>query len=364
MKKVKFPLTGPLKEPFLIMECILFFLFLELALIFWIRVISKKNKLKNLQEKAYIFLFLGYSLMLLFFIIADFYIEIPELRLLFLNFGYIIQMIGAILFIYIIENYKIFIKRYLFTKIFTIDIIIYFFVLFFATDYTHIMSFTFWPIFIVFLTLFLKELYSIFNLSIIQGSFKIKYLNFLSGMIFLITGFGLTTDFSINTLGLGIRLLGDILQLLASVLLFSFFISIPSFSEYDWQDKIDSLLIMHKSGLFIYKKSFQEKNEKINESIMSGVITILKMMLEKVTDTDDISIIEKKGKTVIIQPGKYIFGVLICQEKLNSLQVLLSTFIERIEKIYSNVLESWNGDLKVFRFVDDITKEVFFNDSL
>ena len=82
-------------------------------------------------------------------------------------------------------------------------------------------------------------------------------------------------------------------------------------------------------------------------------------MLETVSASEDISIIEKKGKIVIIQPGKYIYGVLICDENLNSLQILLSNFIEKIETIYSNVLENWDGDLKVFKPINDFAKEIF-----
>ena len=357
--KIQFPLEGALAELLLIVEWIISFLFLELTLILWKRIIRNKNELKSLQEKAYFWIYLGFSLMWIFFIFSDFYVKTSVLRWLFLNFGYISLEIGAILFIYIIEIYKIFIKKHLFTIIFIIDIIIFFFVLIFAVEYTQIMSFTFWLLFIVFFSLYSKELQPIFNYNIALGSYKYKYLKLLSGVILVIVGFGLTTDFSINTLGLAIRLLGDILQILGMVLLFLFFISIPSFSEYDWKDKINNVLIVLKSGLFIYKKYFQNENDPIYDSVISGVITSLKMMLDTVSANDDISIIEKKGKIVIIQPGKYIYGVLICDENLNSLQILLSNFIEKIETIYSNVLENWDGDLKVFKPINDFAKEIF-----
>ena len=150
------------------------------------------------------------------------------------------------------------------------------------------------------------------------------------------------------------------MQLFGLFILFLFFISIPSFLEYDWQKKIDSLYIIHKSGLLIYTKSFIGEDESPYNSSISGIITSLKMMLEHISNKEDISVIEQKGKIIIIHPGSYIYGVLICEVNLDSLQILLSNFIEKIEIIYSNILKEWDGDLKVLRPIDAIIKEYFY----
>ena len=111
--------------------------------------------------------------------------------------------------------------------------------------------------------------------------------------------------------------------------------SIPSFSEYDYQEKIESIYIMHMSGLFLYKKTFREKVDDFDETVVSGTIASIKMMLESVSDKKGgILTIEKRGKIIIIQPGKYVIGVLICDEKLNSLQILLNKFIEKISDAF------------------------------
>ncbi len=175
----------------------------------------------------------------------------------------------------------------------------------------------------------------------------------------LVLGFGLTTTLMINLFGLGIRLLGDIFQIIGIILFGLFFISVPSFSEIDWQKRIDNVLIMHKSGRLIYKKFFRTENIRANESLIAGVMTSLEMMLERVTHEKSVLTIEKKGKIIIIQPGKFINGLLICDENLKSLQILLNNFIEQIELIYSKVLETWDGDLKVFIPINDIANDIF-----
>ncbi len=88
-------------------------------------------------------------------------------------------------------------------------------------------------------------------------------------------------------------------------------------------------------------------------------MTSLEMMLERVTHEKSMLTIEKEGKIIITQHGKFIYGLLICDENLKSLQILLNNFIEQIELIYSKVLETWDGDLKVFIPINDIANDIF-----
>ena len=358
-KEIEFPLTGPLRQPLLIMEWIIFFLFLELAIIFLVRVIRKEKALKNLQEKAYIFLFLGNSFMWMLILIGEFYVDSVHVRLLLSNLGYLVQMTGALFFIFYIEKYKTLIKKKLFTFIFTSMVIIFIFISFLAVEYTIVMSFTFWPVFSLFFIFYINKLNSDFYKKKGFRSFNSDILKFILGFFFIVLGFGLTTTLMINLFGLGIRILGDIFQIIAIILFGLFFISVPSFSEIDWQKRIDNVLIMHKSGRLIYKKSFRTENIHANESLIAGVMTSLEMMLERVTHEKNMLIIEKKGKIIITQSGKLIYGVLICDENIKSLQILLNNFIEQIELIYSKVLETWDGDLKVFIPINDIANDIF-----
>ena len=356
-----FPIKGPLKEPLLIIEWIIVFSFFELALIFLLRTRYKLKELKNLQEKAYIFIYFGYSFMWVFIIIADFYISNNiYLRNLILNIGFLIQVLGALIFVYMIEKYKIFIRKFIFTKIYLCLAIIYGVIIFFFLDYAGRFSTIFWIIFSVCVILYFRALYKDFYIKRELGNIKFDFIKIIIGILITVIGYQMSTRLISETFGLEYRLIGDIFQLIGLFFISWFLLSIPSFSEYDWQEKIDSVIIMHKSGLYIYKRSFRSDPNSIDESIITGTLTTLKLMLEKVTDQEDILTIEKKGKIIIIQPGKFIYGVIICDEKLNSLQILLRRFIERIETIYYNVLKHWNGNLNVFKPLDDISKEIFY----
>ena len=351
-------IKGSIRIPLLIMEWVILFLFLELAIIFWLRIINKKKALKNLQEKAYISILLGYAGSKLFYIIGDYYVDI-SLRMVFYNFAYLIFLIGLFFFIYTLEKYKIFIRKYLFTKI--LGVLIFFFISIFIVNikYTQNVSYIFALVFVIFVIVYIRELYSSFYKKKELGNVIFDLIKFCLGIIFILFGYQLATDLSANIFGIEIRIVGDIFQLIGLFFLFIFFISIPSFSEYDWQEKIKSVIIMYKSGLFIYKENFQGFIDSVDNSITTGMITILKMMLETFTEKEGTSIIEKGGNIIIIQPGRYIIGAIICDEKLNSIQILLNKFIEKIETVFSHILTNWDGNLTVFKLIEEISKEIF-----
>jgi len=358
-----FPITGPLKEPLLIIESFIFIFFLELGIIFWIRSKSDEiNELKSLQEKAYSWLLIGYSMMWFFIIIGDHFVDPIYLRTLILNIGFFIQIICLCNFFRIMENNKTFLKKYLFTKVCISMTIIYLFIFIVFISYAAFMISAFWIMLAVFTIIYLKELNSKVYIKQEMGDFKLISLKFGLGIILTSFGYQLTSRFIVETMGLSIRLIGDILQLVGLIFISLFLFSVPSFTEYEWRDQIDYISIMHNSGLFIYQKSFKEKiSPTMDESIITGTLTTIKMMLEEFSDSKSSSIIRKKNRTFIIEPGKFIYGVLICDKELEALKILLRKFIEKVELIYNNILMTWDGNLQVFKPIEDVANEFFFN---
>lgn len=356
-----FPISGPLREPLLILEWMIVFISLELTVIFLLRIKSEKiQRLKILQEKAYGWLLFGYSIMWIFIIIGDYYMVDLYLRILFLNIGFFLLIVCSFFFIIVMEKYKTFLKKFLFTKIFFMFIIIYLFFIIIALIYATYVATIFWIVFYIFFLIYLKEIYSEFYVKRELGKIKKDFLKLCFGVLLIAVGYQFTTRLVAEIYGLFFRLIGDIFQLVGLILLFLYLTSIPSFSEYDWQEKIERILIMHKSGLLLYQKKFREQQNELDDSIISGVMTILKMMLEKIAEKEEKSIIEKQGKVIIIHPGQYIIGVIICDEKLNSLQVLLDKFLKKVETIYSHILATWDGNLNVFAPIENIAKEIFY----
>ena len=359
LEALEFPLEGPLREPLIILESIILFFFLELACYFWFRVRSHDKEIKSLQEKAYIWLFLGLYFMLIFYIVADFFADTPETRTLFLNFGYFGEMFGSFIFLYIMENQVVFIKKHLITTIFGIMMTIHIILFFTAIQYTQTVSWVFLYLLILFLFLYIRALTSKIHLKDPQGKFNWDLIKIFTGFFCLCFGFALTTDFAISLFGLGIRLLGDILQLFSILFISLFFTSVPSLLEYYWQEKLESIFLLMKSGLCIYYKFFREQIEGLDETLVSGQLATVRIILEEITDSEGVTIIEKQEKTTVIQPGQFIIGVSISDEHLNSIQILLKTFVEKIEKIYYKIFKIWDGNLSVFKPIEKIANDIF-----
>jgi hypothetical protein len=358
--EVIFPLQEPLREPLLILECIVAFLCLEWVFIFQLRVRRMKRRIRKLQEKAYIWLFLGFFIMDLLFIFGDFHAPTQEIRATLLNAGYFSQILGALIFIFLMEREQIvFFKKYLFTFIFLGILIIFIYFFFFARELTQIMAFPFWLVFISFFVLYMRHLSSKPLVKKEYKKLKLDSFKFFSGFLLMCLGFSFTIDFVLNNLGIWMRLIGDALQILGIIMISILFITIPSLAEYEWQDKIESVFIMERSGACLYNRFFGNNHNSMDEDLVSSAISSIKFMLQELTNKDGTSIIEKKGKIAIIHPGTYTMGIIFCKQKLDSLQILLRNFIEKIEVVYHNIFPTWTGDMSVFKYIKEIAYEIF-----
>lgn len=354
-----YPLRGPLIEFQLTIDWILLFFFVQWALIFWVKLYNEKRKLISPQERAFIGLFFGNAFMWLFSIIGDYFASTTNLRFLHMAIGYLAFMIGGLYFILSIERDTIFFKKYLFTTIFSILISVYGILFLSAIEYITIIRYFYWPLFFVVFTMYIRNLGKKSPTQKIYKNFRFQRYKFYIGFIFLAAGYAFTTEDLLVALGTEYRLLADLFLLIGLIFISLFFISMPSMVEYEWQQKIDGIYLSLKSGLCIYNKDLTSSEDTIDWAIASSSLAVAKIWLKELTETDEVYTIEKKGKTVIIFPGKFIIGVLICREKLKSLQNLLTFFVERIEGIYYHIFENFTGDLSVFEPIDGIVKEFF-----
>ena len=360
LQGIEFPIEGPIRIHLLNIEWAVIFFTLEWAVIFWFKVRSQKTQLRSLEERAYIWIFLGYALFWILSIFSDYYSYSIEQRLILLNLAYISLTICGLIAIYIVEEQVIFYKRYLFTMIYCPFLIFYLVVLFLDIYHSHYVAFAFWPLFFTFLTSYIVKVTSKSPKTRFQGKSKSEFFKFFSGFIILLSGSIFTTDFFISLFGFGIRYLGDIFQIIGMIFLSLFFMTIPTFSEYNWQEKTESLFVLTRPGICLYEKLFRHKDEQTEKNLITAGLASVNLLLKTIVDKEGTSIIKEKNKTIIIYPGTYIFGVLVCDEKLKSLQILLKTVVTKIESIYSTILSSWKGgDTRIFKPIDDIVRKVF-----
>ena len=183
------------------------------------------------------------------------------------------------------------------------------------------------------------------------------------GLSTLFIGFLLTTDALRNVMKLEGRMFGIILQLIAVVILYYFFVKLPPFSEFDWQDKLKSLFLINNAGICLYYKIFNEQKELMDEQLISAALSSINIVLKEMTKSEEniggVSVIKKKGENVIIYQGKFISGVLYTTEELNFPKIVLNLFVEKFEMLYQNILLDWKGDLDIFKPTEKIINEIF-----
>lgn len=361
LELIQFPIKGPFRGILLVIEWMIVFFFSELAFFFFRRVKKQKKEIRILQYKPYILIFLGWSIMWVFYILGDFYAESRFIRLLIFNIGYVVRIIIGLRFSYMMEKNQIYFKKFLFTKTYAIMLLITIILFFVAVEYTQIVSlFLFWLPFVLFFLVYMIKLGSNPQFKQTRKIFKVKYSFSIVGFVFITLGFGGTSDPMLGLLGWNIRLIGDILQLIGVGILTFYFSSIPSLIEYEWQDKIDTLFVMVQSGICIYKKNFKKQLEEDVEQGITGALASMKIVLEQLINKKGKSRIEKMGKVILIHPGQLITGIIIADEYLRSLEFLLDKFIRRIETIYFKILEKWGGEMEIFEPIEDMAKEIFF----
>ena len=352
----KYYITGILREPILFTEWAFIFLCIELGIIFILKYLEKPKEIRNLQELSYTSIFMSYAITWIFFLIANFYSTTSQEISLFTSFGHLTMAVGGFFFSFFIEKKIVFYRKYLFSIV--ILLLIIYFLIYFVIDFniTQRRFFFFWPIFLTFIIVYIRNLTKRIKTEI---RIKFTFVKFIVGFLSVAFGFTLASETMTEYYGLEAILLGDLIQLIAMAYLYILLLSLPPLSEFDWYDKINSIFLMHKSGCHLFSKIFQENLRIVDENLVTGVITNIHMMLDELTNYEGITVIKKGQNVTIIYPKKDLIGVIFCSEDLNSLKYLLKNFVEKTEKLYESILSQWNGDLSIFKPVDNIYKSIF-----
>ncbi|TXT62318.1 MAG: membrane protein of unknown function [Promethearchaeota archaeon] len=355
---IQFVIEGALKDVIIVVEWITFFLLIELSFLLWRKLREKEKKLDQYGDRGFLFLFLGYSFMWFFIVIADHYISSPSKGTLILTTAFSIGIFGAFLFIFLTERKTNFYKKFLFSSIYIILFLIFIILNFLDFQSAATFSTLFWVLFFIYMVFYIKRLKGSYYLEIENRRFKTDLIEFSIGILFVAIGYQLTTRLVVSQLNSCFRLMGDVFQIIGIVLLFLFFTSISSLSELHWKEKIESILLAHKSGLLIYNKNMSSEESYTKQSLKSGGIVGIEMILDNIISGMDYSIIQRDNKNIIVYSGDHLYGIIISDEVLRLHKLFLSKLVSRIETLYDHILYDWRGNLKVFSPIEDIVDDM------
>ena len=370
MPNVEFPIEGVLRFPLLIIEWILAFLCLEFGLIFVIKYRRQNIKRKYKQDIGFAALFIGFSGMWFLFIIADYFesaqIVSPFLwwaagspRMFANTLGYIAQMAGILVFMAAMERYKVYLLcKYLFTTIFVVELAI--FTWFFITDLesTRLLNLMFYPVFFLFVILFFYDLVK--KIMGRPGTTR-PFLKYFGSFFMLVAGYMFTTDTAVDTLGLGIRFVGSVMQLAAFTIFSILFLHLPAISMLDWKRTIENVYLIDKAGVCLFEKTYVSSGAGVTDHLVTSAISMVNSILQEMTAAKDrgISVIKKKGKVITIFSSELVSGAVISKDDNDAISYHLKLLVETFEAIYRGTLVNWEGNSSVFAPVASIVDRTF-----
>ena len=265
-------LVDPLREFLLILEAIIIVLCIQMGIIYTRKFLKTKN---NYTILAWGELLFAYSIVFIFYIVSDFYVDIgsiegENMRNLILNGSYTAGIIGVLVFSYNMEK-EIRFSRHIVSLIMVGVVVFLVINTFIPMVEATMITIASWLIFIFLIIIYIKKF-----TAKISEKWRVNVYSLVIGTILVIVGFGATADIAVLGLGgIWVRFLGDSLIILGILLISALFIGVPSLAEFDWAQKIKYLNVMHQNGVSIAHYHFnvvekEEKEKVMDELLMAG----------------------------------------------------------------------------------------------
>lgn len=314
------------------------------------------------MHAAWFGMFLGYSTMALIYIVADYFVVDPGQRTRFLQMGYLCVATGGYSFTYFVEKLAIVPTRRLFTWFFSLLYVVLIAMIilsFFIPSLIDITQYFTYSFMVPMIGLFL---FYLGKLNTLLPSKLKKYSRSLILFLFVFTlGFVGMTDFAIRYFGLGlwIRLIGMLLQIGGILIIAFFFLRLPTWNELEWRDSLHSLIVVYSGGISMYQHDFRQKGKEINPILISGALEMIKSLLNEVLPKGQLKVLDVQEKKIIVEQGIYITVAMIADAKLESLELLLHSFVNDFEQFFGQYLPDWEGDTDIFAPTKAIVEKIF-----
>jgi len=312
------------------------------------------------QERAFLVLCSALCIQWVLFIITEYHLETLIWQDTFFFLAYIIPSILLLRSFFILERIHLLSKKYIFSKIWFMLLVLCLFFLILNFEIAYFIAVTgFWvmlfSLFFAYTIHLIKERYR----AKADTRYNIAVFAYILGGLLILLSYILSSEKMVDSLGLEIRYIGDIIQLIGLFVISIFFFSIPHLSEYDWKERVIEIYILLKSGIGICNKNFRgEVSQLHSKQHIAGGFKTMEIILKSITESPGGSVIESKGGYIIIEPGIFITGVIICEENLKSVRSILKKIVGKIETIYSETFKTLSvGTQSIFDPIEDIINE-------
>jgi hypothetical protein len=99
------------------------------------------------------------------------------------------------------------------------------------------------------------------------------------------------------------------------------------------------------------------------ELAAGGMIGITAMLKEISKSTENLKVIDHGDLKILLEHGPHIILALNVKEDMMIYRDKLAQLCESIEKLFSNIFESWDGNMKYFEPIKPLVESIFVKES-
>jgi hypothetical protein len=141
------------------------------------------------------------------------------------------------------------------------------------------------------------------------------------------------------------------------------FYTIPSFTEFDWKDKIQSLYLLNQSGICLYNHDFQPASSVTDEDLFGGGLMAMQSLIQELIQSEKgLNVIDHQEVKIIFLQSANAIAVLISEEDLYIGRQKIQQFLKEFELLYGEIMKDWVGDLHIFKPLTPIVNRIFEED--
>ena len=322
------------------------------------RFLQAPNKYQELRNLGWAFLFLGFGGLWIAFITADYFTSDMILRDTICLWGYFSLILGATVFVTFtehIEHSKI--------KIFTTLLLVFLIITITGLILdSRILTLTFLycsaPVAVGYIVHYIRFLKKVTNNAKETQS---AIWSCLLGLSIILWGFFLTWDLILNSFGIQIRIAGDVMILIGTLIFWFSLDAIPNPAEFEWKQSIKGImLISSKSGLSYFSRFYRiDKMDASQEFFISGALSSIDTILKAMMDDKRLKTVNLSDKTLHFEYRKSFIGVVFADQSMRILQFRLRQFADAFEQRFGDKLDQWNGDSSLFEPMERVTDKIF-----
>lgn len=309
---------------------------------------------RRLDDIRFVWSILIASFIVLFFsfIVSDFYALSWE-REFWVKIGYISALSGIAVLAFVAER-KLLQTKFLFTSISVVGILL---TTLLPHPFLKYASYTFlFPVLSIFFILLLYRLYEKAEEPLKRqvGFFVLGFASFLSGFV-------LTADAPVQ-FSRGLSYVPGAILMITGILSVNFAVlRMPSFGELDWQDKIDELYLISRAGIPLLYLNFKSGVSTVgpDQALKAAVISALSLGLEGAGIDGKVRMVDQGTLKFLFGYLKGVFLVLVVREDLVIIRRKIDEFLKKFNDIYGELLESWNGNISIFKPAEILAKNIF-----